>query len=61
MNDFDKLQKIVLEGQEKILKEPNKSNMQRYELIKDLIKMITNISSKRNIFIIVVSSINTKS
>ena len=47
MNNFDKLQKIVLEGQEKILKEPNKSNMHRYELIKDLIKMITNISSKK--------------
>jgi len=38
MNEFDKLQKLVLEGQEKILTEPKKANIHRFDLFKNLIK-----------------------
>ena len=48
MSDFDKLQKIVLQGQEKILSEPNKANIYRYELFKELLKMMLNITSKKD-------------
>ena len=48
MSDFDKLQKIVLQGQEKIVTEPNKANIYRYELFKELLKMMLNITSKKD-------------
>ena len=48
MNEFDKLQKLVLEGQEKILSQPNKANIYRYELFKELLKMMLNITSKKD-------------
>lgn len=48
MTEFDKLQKIVLQGQEKILSEPNKANIYRYELFKELLKMMLNITSKKD-------------
>lgn len=48
MSEFDKLQKIVLQGQEKILTEPNKANIYRYELFKELLKMMLNITSKKD-------------
>jgi hypothetical protein len=48
MSEFDKLQKIVLEGQEKILSQPNKANIYRYQLFKELLKMMLNITSKKD-------------
>ena len=46
MSEFDKLQKIVLNGQEKIVSDPKKVDINRYELFKELLKMMLNISSK---------------
>tara|TARA_Y100000389_G_scaffold106859_1_gene103818 strand:- start:13453 stop:14883 length:1431 start_codon:yes stop_codon:yes gene_type:complete len=48
MSDFDKLQKIVLDGQEKILSEPNKANFHRFNLFKDLIKTLIDNTNKND-------------
>lgn len=40
MSNFDKLQKILLDGNEKIFSEPEKSNLHRFNLFKSLIKFL---------------------